>query len=44
MYDLTKIDLGKDEAEQDQRLADYFLKTQTYKNALTGNKTIIIGR
>jgi hypothetical protein len=44
MYDLTKIDLGKDEAEQDQRLADYFLKTQMYKNALTGTKTIIIGR
>lgn len=44
MYDLTKIDLGKDEAEQDQRLSDYFLKTDTYKSALSGNKTIIIGR
>ena len=44
MYDLTQIDLGKDEAEQDQRLSAYFLKTTTYNNALTGKKTIIIGR
>ena len=44
MYDLTKIDLGKDEAEQDQRLREYFLKTSNYKNALSGIKTIVIGR
>lgn len=44
MYDLTKIDLGKDEAEQDQRLREYFLKTSNYKNALVGTKTIVIGR
>ncbi|MBI2472145.1 MAG: hypothetical protein HYV59_13040 [Planctomycetes bacterium] len=44
MYDITKIDLGKDEAEQDQRLREYFLKTSNYKNALAGTKTIVIGR
>lgn len=44
MYDLTRIDLGKDEAEQDQRLREYFLKTANYRNALSGKKTIIIGR
>jgi hypothetical protein len=44
MYDLSKIDLGKDEAEQDQRLKEYFLKTSSYKNALDGTKTIVIGR
>lgn len=44
MYDLTKIDLGKDEAEQDERLREYFLKTPNYKNALAGTKTIVIGR
>jgi hypothetical protein len=44
MYDLTRIDLGKDEAEQDQRLREYFLKTSNYKNALVGTKTIVIGR
>lgn len=44
MYDLAKIDLGKDEAEQDQRLKEYFLKTPYYENALAGKKTIIIGR
>lgn len=44
MYDLSKIDLGKDEAEQDQRLKEYFLKTSNYENALAGIKTIVIGR
>ena len=44
MYDLAKIDLVKDEAEQDQRLREYFLKTSNYKNALSGTKTIVIGR
>lgn len=44
MYELQRIDLGKDEAEQDQRLHDYFLKTQHYKNALEGKKTIVVGR
>ena len=43
-YDLSKIDLGKDEAEQDQRLQEYFLKTSNYRNALAGTKTIVIGR
>lgn len=42
--DLQKIDLGKDEAEQDQRLHEYFLKTASYKNALSGRKTVVIGR
>jgi hypothetical protein len=44
MLELSKIDLGKDEAEQDERLKEYFLKTTSYENALTGNKTIIVGR
>jgi len=43
-YDLSKIDLGNDEAEQDKRLKEYFLKTPSYNNALKGSKTIIIGR
>ena len=44
MFDLQKIDLGKDEAEQDSRLREYFLKTSNYENAFNGIKTIIIGR
>lgn len=43
-YDLSKINLGNDEAEQDQSLKEYFLKTSSYKNSLNGSKTIIIGR
>jgi energy-coupling factor transporter ATP-binding protein EcfA2 len=44
MLDLKKIDLGKDEAENDERLKEYFLKTESYHKALAGEKTIIIGR
>lgn len=44
MCDLTKINLGNDEAEQDERLKEYFLKTRNYENARSGSKTIIIGR
>ncbi|MBE6068052.1 MAG: hypothetical protein E7211_10235 [Clostridium lundense] len=44
MYDLSKVDLGEDEAEQDERLKEYFLKTQSYINAFNGTKTIVIGR
>lgn len=44
MYNLSDIDLGRDEAEQDERLREYFVKTTSYKNALSGAKTIIIGR
>jgi hypothetical protein len=44
MFELSKIDLGKDEAEQDQRLREYFLKTSSYTNALAGAKTVVIGR
>ncbi|BDI21006.1 hypothetical protein ANSO36C_68080 (plasmid) [Nostoc cf. commune SO-36] len=44
MFDLSKVDLGNDEAEQDKRLREYFLKTSNYKNALAGKKTIVIGR
>src|SRR5574341_30015 len=44
MYDLHRIDLGKDEAEQDKRLQEYFLKTHHYNNAYKGTKTIVIGR
>lgn len=44
MYDLKNIDLGKDEAEQDNRLKEYFLKTSYYEAAINGTKTIIIGR
>ena len=38
MYNLSKIDLGNDEAEHDTRLQDYFLKTQSYKNTFEGKK------
>ena len=44
MYNLSRIDLGKDEAEQDQRLREYFLRTVNYKNSFSGTKTIVIGR
>jgi hypothetical protein len=44
MYDLDRIDLGKDEAEQDERLREYFIKTDHYENTISGIKTIIIGR
>jgi len=44
MYELDKIDLGKDEAEQDERLREYFVRTAHYKNTLSGSKNIIIGR
>ncbi len=43
-YHLEQIDLGKDEAEQDARLHEYFLRTGYYRNALEGRKTLIIGR
>jgi len=42
--DLTRIDLGKDEAEIDARLSEYFLRTEQYKRAKDGSKSIIIGR
>lgn len=38
------IDLGKDEAELDERLREYFIRTSHYENTMTGSKTIIIGR
>ncbi len=44
MDNLKFIDLGNDEAEQDIRLEDYFLKTPYYNNAFLGRKTLIIGR
>ena len=44
MYDLNQIDLGNDEAEQDTRLEEYFLRTPFYKNAMNGSKTLVIGR
>jgi hypothetical protein len=44
MYDLKMIDLGKDEAELDERLREYFIRTSHYQNTITGSKTIIIGR
>jgi hypothetical protein len=44
MYDLKRIDLGNDEAEQDERLREYFIRTAHYENTISGIKTIIIGR
>jgi len=44
MYDLKRIDLGKDEAELDERLREYFIRTSHYENTINGSKTIIIGR
>jgi hypothetical protein len=40
MYDLCKIDLGMDEAEKDQRLQEYFLKTGSYQKALEGKRLL----
>jgi energy-coupling factor transporter ATP-binding protein EcfA2 len=44
MFDLKKINLGKDEAEQDERLKEYFLKTESYEKIRNGEKTIVLGR
>lgn len=44
MIELSKIDLGQDEAEHDRKLKEYFLKTDSYQRTLSGDKTIIIGR
>ena len=44
MLDLRKIDLGKDEAEQDTNLGKYFLKTEAYAACLRGSKFVVIGR
>ncbi len=42
--DLSKIDLGRDEAESDVNLNKYFLRTGSYQRAKDGTKTLIIGR
>lgn len=44
MLDLTKIDLGKDEAEQDINLGKYFLRTEAYMACSRGSKFVVIGR
>lgn len=44
MLDLKRIDLGKDEAEQDANLARYFLKTEAYAASRRGAKFVVIGR
>lgn len=44
MYGLSRIDLGNDEAEQDKYLAQYFLRTSSFKQVLSGRKSLVIGR
>ena len=44
MLNLKRIDLGKDEAEQDANLHRYFVKTPAYNACLEGKKYIVLGR
>lgn len=41
---LRDIDLGSADAESDERLGEYFLATGYVREALTGTKTIFLGR
>ncbi len=41
---LKDIDFGKDTAEFDKNLAEYFLATETYNRIVDGRKSIIAGR
>lgn len=41
---IGEINFGRDTAEFDKNLSDYFLKTSTYKNIMNGNKSIVTGR
>lgn len=43
-FEISRIDLGSDEAETDKELRSYFVKTPYYDRALNGSKTIVIGR
>ena len=42
--DLTSLNLGKDEAEVDEHLSDYFLQTPSFQKILKGEKMYVIGR
>lgn len=42
--DLTKIDFGKDTAEFDLNLSNYFVETPIYSKIKSGEKSIITGR
>lgn len=42
--DLKLVELGKDEAESDRKLKDYFLQTEAYRKAKEGRKSFIVGR
>lgn len=43
MY-LKEVDFGRDVAEFDRHLADFFLKTDAYNQVRSGNKSLVIGR
>ncbi len=42
--ELRHVHFGRDTAEFDQHLSDYFLKTSTYQHIVDGQKSIVIGR
>lgn len=44
MVDLERIDLGASDAEADSRLADYFVTTPYVEEALSGRRTLFLGR
>lgn len=41
---LLDLDFGKDTAEFDRNLADYFVATAAYSRILSGNKSVVTGR
>lgn len=42
--DIRKIDFGRDIAELDGALSDYFLTTSAYEDVISGRKSLLIGR
>gem|GEM_PF-2642602 len=42
--DIEQIDFGKDTAEFDKHLSEYFLQTSAYNRVISGDKSIVIGR
>ena len=44
LIDVRSINFGRDTAERDEHLADYFLQTSSYERVRSGSKSILIGR
>lgn len=42
--DLRRISFGRDTAEFDQDLSDYFLETNAYQRMIGGEKSVLVGR